>query len=116
MKTRVTRTQIKSMSDLILRVKGCGLYYLFCYDSPDFYSTRSEGWACDYYYMGDKVYVSTGDAPIGVKVPYEITKKYNDAAKDILDKIPSTEEEERKVRLWELQGAFLAECEKYLNK
>jgi hypothetical protein len=46
------------------------------------YSTRAEGWACDYHWAASGVVVSTGYAPIGtVRAPWEITKKYDDAAR-----------------------------------
>ena len=46
------------------------------------YSSRAEGWACDYYTI-DNVLISTGYAPLEAKntrKDYEVYKKYNDLA------------------------------------
>lgn len=83
MKNKYTRKEIRAMAsrwdEVVIAVSYCNLQYLLSDQSPFGYSTRAEGWACDYYDLG-KVIVSTGYAPIGESVGYELCRKYNEKA------------------------------------
>ena len=84
MKLKTTRKAIKENAAKVLAVSYCSLQYLFNYREPFAYSTRVEGWACDYYDIGGGVIVSTGYAPIGEHVSYDVCRKYEELAQDII--------------------------------
>lgn len=79
MKTKVTKKSIQSQYRTILKVSYCALQYLLSFQNEFAYSTRAEGWACDYYDI-DGICISTGYAPIGESVGYDICKEYDDKA------------------------------------
>jgi hypothetical protein len=81
-KVRVTKKSIKESYDTILKIGYCNLQFLLKYEEPFAYSTRVEGWACDYYRINN-VCISTGYDPIGQSVPYELQKRYNEEAEKI---------------------------------
>ena len=84
MKFKTTRKNMKENYSTIIKVGYCNISYLLQYDTPIAYSTRSEGWACDYYEI-DGVIISTGHAPIGDIVPsYDICHRYNVKAENIV--------------------------------
>lgn len=76
MKLKTTKKEIRQGYSKIIRVGYCDLQHLLTYRSPFAYSTRVEGWACDYYDVNG-VCISTGYSPIGQKVDYDIIKKYD---------------------------------------
>ena len=88
MKSKFTRKEIKENYNIILEVGYCNLQNLLKYKEPFGYSTRAEGWACDYYELNNGVCVSTGYAPIGKgkQVSKEVFKKYDDKARKLLDR------------------------------
>ena len=56
------------------------------YREPFGYSTRAEGWACDYYDAYNCI-ISTGYAPISAKNTkpnYKLIRKNDDAAREIV--------------------------------
>jgi hypothetical protein len=55
------------------------------YEDAIAYSTRAEGWACDYYKVGN-VIICEGYAPIGESVSYDLQKKYNEKAEFLYHK------------------------------
>ena len=85
-KYKVTRKAMKESYGKIIGVSYCNLQYLLRFQEPFAYSTRAEGWACDYYDV-DGVLISTGYAPIDskrTKSTYDICRKYDEAARKIL--------------------------------
>jgi len=68
MKTKFTRKEIKENYNIIIEVGYCKLQDLLTYKQPFGYSTRAEGWACDYYELSNNICISTGYAPIKKKV------------------------------------------------
>lgn len=98
-KYKVTRKAMKESYDRIICVGYCNLQYLLRFQEPFAYSTRSEGWACDYYDI-DGVLISTGYAPIDsrrTKSSYDVCRKYDKAAQKILCEYSSYEEQKEKV-------------------
>lgn len=98
-KYKVTRKAMKESYDKIISVSYCNLQYLLKFQEPFAYSTRAEGWACDYYDI-DGVLISTGYAPIDsrrTKSTYDICKKYDKAAREILCEYSSYEEQKEKI-------------------
>ena len=66
----------------ILSVSYCSMQSLLKEQRPFAYSTRAEGWACDYYNVDD-VLISTGYAPLSNKnmiEDYSTIKEYENKA------------------------------------
>lgn len=82
MKLKATKKQIRENAGLILSIGYCGLQSLLNCKSPFSYSCGIYGWSCDYYDI-DGVVISTGYAPIGVTVMYDIVKNYEAMAEKI---------------------------------
>jgi hypothetical protein len=82
MKIKVTKKAMKESYDTILSIGYCNAQNLLKYENEIAYSTRSEGWACDYYDINN-VCISTGYAPIGQSVDYNTLKKYDAEAEKI---------------------------------
>lgn len=82
MKLKATRKEILNSGKTVLKVGYCGGQFLLQHKTPFAYSSGSNGWACDYYDI-DGVIISTGYAPIGQAVNYDILKKYEQKAQKI---------------------------------
>lgn len=98
-KYKATRKAMKESYDKIICVGYCNLQYLLRFQEPFAYSTRAEGWACDYYDI-DGILISTGYAPIDskrTKSTYEICRKYDEAAQKILCEYSLYEKQKEKV-------------------
>lgn len=98
-KYRTTKKAMKESYDKIICVGYCNLQNLLKFQEPFAYSTRSEGWSCDYYDI-DGVLISTGYAPIDgkrTKSTYDICRKYDKAAQKILCEYSSYDEQKEKV-------------------
>lgn len=80
MKYRTTNKEINGGFADVLRVGYCDLQYLLNYESPEAYTCGRDGWHSDIYNIGMGCAISTGYAPIGSKVPYEIIKEYDSKA------------------------------------
>ena len=93
-KYKVTKKVIRQSYDKILSIGYCDLQHLLKYETPFAYSTRAEGWACDYYNI-DGVIISTGYAPIGKNIDYEITHRYDDMGKQLDNSLSYTEKKEK---------------------
>lgn len=75
MKKQVTKKSIRERGARIICIGYCNACYLLRDLDPFAYSARAEGWACDYYYVGNNVIIATG---------YDCDRlggKYADAAK-----------------------------------
>ena len=84
-KSKTTKIAIKSRYDKIVKIGYCNAQNLLKYEESIAYSTRAEGWACDYYDING-VLISTGYAPIegrNTHSSYDIVKKYDDQAREI---------------------------------
>ena len=87
MRTKMTKKEIKETGMLIFSVGYCNLQYLLRTKQPFANSTDSYGWASDYYAF-DNFTLSTGYWPIGEKIPYNITTRYEkEARKTSLDNL-----------------------------
>ena len=82
MKFKTTKKAIKQSFDTILSIGYCNAQHLLKYESVFAYSAGVEGWACDYYEVGN-VCISTGYAPTGISVNYDLLKKYELQAEEI---------------------------------
>lgn len=112
MKCRVTKKAVKENYIRVIQVGYCNLQNLLSCRQPFAYSTRLEGWACDYYDIGRGICVSEGYSPIskGEQVDYEIIKKYDDKAREIKGKYHNYSD--RKTRLDKLIDEFIDEINK----
>jgi len=106
MKTKVTKKAVRNGFRYVLSVGYCDACHLLYFKRPFAYSTRVEGWACDYYDLGD-VCISTGYSPTGKDVDYSILRKYDEKAKKIVsDYSISQKAKENRVEL--LLNEFLS--------
>ena len=110
MKYKTTKKAMKESYDRIAKIGYCNLQFLLRFQEPFAYSTRAEGWACDYYNINE-ILLSTGYAPIDskrTKCTYDVCKKYDSAAEKILcDYSLSQEKQKEKIDI--LINEFIAE-------
>ena len=94
------RTTKKAMNEDYTHIIGtgyCDLQYLLRFEEPVAYSTRAEGWACDYYDI-DGVLISTGYSPIRskrTKSCYQVNHEYDEKARIIFNNYNLTYEERK---------------------
>lgn len=104
MKFKTTKKAIREMGDPIYCVSYCNLQNLLRFRDPFAYSTRAEGWACDYYSIENFI-ICTGYAPIGRKTDYNLCREYDQKAREVLCDYSLTWEQQRD-RLEELIEEF----------
>ncbi len=105
MKMKTTKKSMKESYDKILKIGYCDAQYLLQFEEPTAYSTRAEGWACDYYDI-DGTLISTGYSPIGESVDYKTVKEYDEKAREIIrnDEVY----EDKKIKVNELLKEFIS--------
>ena len=114
MKEKVTKKEIRTTNARIICVPYCALQSLLATETPFAYSTRREGWACDYYQIPREICISTGYAPIGKHMDYDFLDSYEKAARKICEE--TWEYQERKRRLDALIEDFAGDVERlYFN-
>lgn len=82
MKFKTTKKAIKENYNTILKIGYCNIHNLLQYEDAIAYSTRAEGWSCDYYKV-ENVIICEGYAPIGESVSYDLQMEYNKKAEEI---------------------------------
>ncbi len=114
MKYRTTKKAIKETENRIISVNYCNLQFLLNATEPFAYSTRTEGWACDYYEIPRGICVSTGYAPIGKDVSYDLCREYDKKAEQICRE--TSDWKSRKAKLDSLLEDFAGDIEaKYFS-
>lgn len=103
-KYKTTKKAIREIGDPIYCVSYCNLQNLLRFRDPFAYSTRAEGWACDYYSIENFI-ICTGYAPIGRKTDYNLCREYDQKAREVLCDYSLTWEQQRD-RLEELIEEF----------
>lgn len=86
-KIKLTKSILNTDYWNILGTGYCNLQYLLKFQEPFAYSTRAEGWACDYYNVNNLL-ISTGYAPMKskrVKSSWELEHEYDEAARKIIE-------------------------------
>ena len=87
MKFKTTKKAIRDNYDFIISIGYCNLQRTLSHENPTAYSTRGDGWACDYYDL-DGFMICTGYSPIESKntkpLNYETTQKYELKAEKII--------------------------------
>lgn len=88
MKLHTTRKQIREANMPIIAVGYCDMQTVFevLGIEPFAYSTRAEGWACDYYEIEGKAIISTGYAPIGKPIDGKGERALEERAREIRSK------------------------------
>ena len=104
MKLKTTKKAINASDQKILKVGYCNLQNLLAWINPFAYSTRAEGWACDYYNINN-VIISTGYSPTGDDVDYSLIKEYEKKAENI--RYSDLKWDDRKTELEKLTFEFL---------
>jgi hypothetical protein len=111
MKFKTTKKAINEGYYQIISVGSCDLQYLLKGNNPVAYSTRAEGWACDYYDI-DGVCICEGYSPIASKntnkLSYDKIKEYETRAKEISSNYGGWEDV--KNALNDLLKEFITEC------
>jgi len=84
MKVKFTKKEINNRFLNVIHVHAEEIKNLL-YFTPAFgYSVRVEGWACDYYEIGNFC-LSSGDSPIGKKSNRDLEKHFEAKAKKIME-------------------------------
>ena len=111
MKFKTSKKEIKNGYYTIISVGYCQLQNLLKGRNPVAYSTRAEGWACDYYDI-DGVCICEGYSPISSQncndLPYDRIKEYETKAEAISGDFGSWADV--KVALNDLLNEFISEC------
>ena len=84
-KLKATKKEMREGCYYILSVGYCSMQSLLNKQRPFAYSSRAEGWACDYYEV-DEVLISTGYAPLSnknMKCDYSLIREYENKALEI---------------------------------
>jgi hypothetical protein len=89
-KVKIRKKEVKK-NPWIISVGYCDMQHLLRYYNPIAYSTRREGWACDYYDINhnkehNNIIISTGYAPVdnkNTKFDYKVLREYENKAKSI---------------------------------
>lgn len=111
MKFKTTKKAVRNGYAHIIGAGYCSLQNLLYFHNPVAYSTRVEGWACDYYAFGHTV-ISTGYAPlatVNATVSYERVQYYDNQAKAIIAQYDKPYDQ-RKEQVEDLLQAFVHEC------
>lgn len=111
MKYLTTKKAVRAGYVHIIGTGYCSLQNLLYFRDPVAYSTRAEGWACDYYGFGNTV-ISTGYAPlttVNATVSYDRIQYYDDRAAVIVKQYDEPYEQ-RKAGVEALLEAFVEEC------
>lgn len=107
MKYRTTKKAVINGYSNVICVGYCNLQFLLNDISPVAYTARSEGWAADIYEINQNTAIVSGYVPFGnIKPPYELQRKYDNAAREVCSKYSYIE---RKTHLQELLNGFLKE-------
>ena len=96
-KIKTTKKAMKNSYNQIISIGYCDAQFLLKFEEPIAYSTRSEGWACDYYDI-DGILISTGYAPLddrNAKHDYDLIREYDQKARDIIYNYDKGYEEQR---------------------
>ena len=99
MARKFTNKEVKNWGIPVLSIGFCNIQTLLDHIARDGWTeSRAYGWRSDIYFI-DGVIISTGYAPVtGIKVPYDLTKKYENQALAIYENIGmDCQEKENKV-------------------
>lgn len=92
---KITKNKIKESFKNIIEVGYCEAFYLLYFKERIFYNSGEYGWNCDIYIINGNTCLVTGYRPFGNVGNYNITKKYNNLAKEIIEDRELSEIEKR---------------------
>lgn len=97
MKNKVTMKMMRNLYNTVICIGYCELSNLLHYQEPKAYSCGVYGWNCDWYDCpgNTDAIICTGYRPTGTRFPYEISSKYEAAAKEINENYNMPWEERR---------------------
>lgn len=113
MKFKATKKEMKENYSQIAKIGYCNAQFLLKFEEPKAYSTRAEGWACDYYDI-EGVLISTGYAPLesrNTDCTYDSVRIYDEQAEKIICDY-SLKYEDQKAKVTELLHEFITEIKK----
>ena len=85
MKTQTTQKYIRAIENNIISIPYCNIQHLLTYTDANYYNAGVYGWNCDIYVLNNCMIV-TGYRPFGnIKPKYDLCRKYDDLARDILN-------------------------------
>ena len=110
MKYKTTKKAVMNGYYKVISVSYCSLQHLLHYEREIAYTTRAEGWGADVYQFGSTA-IATGYAPFGtIRPSYELNKKYDDAAREIVNDWSKTAYEDKRAKLREMIDEYLKEA------
>ena len=83
MKVKTTKKSVKNTFSSIYKIGYCNAQYLLEGINPFAYSSGNDGWSCDYYEI-EGICISTGYRAIGEGVNYDLVRKYDKKASEVL--------------------------------
>ncbi len=110
MKIKTTKKSVKNSFLNIYKIGYCNAQYLLEGVNPFGYSSGINGWACDYYEI-EGVCISTGYNAIGELVNYDLVRKYDYKAKEIINNY-DLDYQKRKNKVNKLLSKFINELNK----
>lgn len=97
MKTRIKIKDIRSSYDRVFSCSYCALQELFTGLNPAYYNAGAYGWNFDLYefeHNGESIAITTGyRSMVGKNIGYELTSKYDNAAREIKKRLSMWSEE-----------------------
>lgn len=84
MKYRTTKKAVKAGYETIYAIGYCNLQHLLYFNNPVAYTANQYGWTSDIYDIGNGIAISTGYAPIGVHIEYDLIYSFDAQAADII--------------------------------
>lgn len=95
---KITKKVINNMCKNIVEVGYCELQYLLYFQEKKFYISGIYGWNADIYLISFDVAICSGYRPFGnIKPKREITNKYEEKAKKIINTEISPEKAKKQV-------------------
>ena len=85
MKKKTTQKEIKRLFKNVIRVGYCEVDALLKFEGVQWYNYGTNGWNCDITMIDLDTVIVSGYRPFGnIKPDYDVVRKYNDKAKEIL--------------------------------
>ena len=84
MKYRTTKKAVKAGYSTIYAIGYGNVQHLLYFSNPVAYTANQYGWASDIYDMGNGIAISTGYAPIGVHIEYDLIYSFDQQAAAVI--------------------------------
>ena len=84
MKAKISKKDVNNRFRSVLCVDADLIPNLLFFNNAFAYSTRAEGWACDYYEATNSICLSSGYSPIGKNVNRELQQSFELKAKKVI--------------------------------